>query len=111
MVAERSILIALAIMFLAPLVFIVLTAFMTTDQAAGPSSGRTRSGPQNFTDVFTQAGLLRATGNTMLYAGLSTIGVLVSSVPVAYALSRLRWRRPRGRLHPRAGHDDAAARR
>ena len=28
----------------------------------------------------------------MLYAGLSTIGVLVSSIPVAYALSRLRWR-------------------
>src|SRR6185295_1770704 len=31
-------------------------------------------------------------GNTMLYAGLSTIGVLVSSIPVAYALARLRWR-------------------
>jgi multiple sugar transport system permease protein len=28
----------------------------------------------------------------MLYAGLSTIGVLVSSIPVAYALSRLRWK-------------------
>ena len=28
----------------------------------------------------------------MIYAGLSTIGVLVSSIPVAYALSRLRWR-------------------
>jgi multiple sugar transport system permease protein len=30
--------------------------------------------------------------NTMLYAGLSTIGVVISSVPVAYALARLRWR-------------------
>ena len=35
-IAERSILIALAMMFLAPLVFVLLTAFMTTDQAAGP---------------------------------------------------------------------------
>src|SRR5205814_3624590 len=30
--------------------------------------------------------------NTMLYAGLATLGVIVSSVPVAYALARLRWR-------------------
>jgi len=30
--------------------------------------------------------------NTAMYAGLATLGVLVSSIPVAYALSRLRWR-------------------
>ena len=30
--------------------------------------------------------------NSTLYAILSTIGVVVSSVPVAYALSRLQWR-------------------
>src|SRR5204862_8088127 len=30
--------------------------------------------------------------NSFLYAGLSTVGVVVSCVPVAYALSRLRWR-------------------
>src|SRR5207342_670006 len=30
--------------------------------------------------------------NTMLYAGLATLGLLVSSIPVAYALARLRWR-------------------
>ena len=91
-VAERSILIALALMFLIPLVFVVLTALMTTDQAAGPSIWPHPFRFANFADVFTQAGLLRATGNTLLYAGLSTIGVVVSSVPVAYALSRLRWR-------------------
>ena len=28
----------------------------------------------------------------MIYAGLATLGLLVSSIPVAYALSRLRWR-------------------
>jgi multiple sugar transport system permease protein len=46
----------------------------------------------NFTDVFSQAPFLRYTANSMLYAGLATIGVLVSSIPVAYALSRLRWK-------------------
>jgi multiple sugar transport system permease protein len=30
--------------------------------------------------------------NTALYAGLATLGLLVSSIPVAYAFSRLRWR-------------------
>ena len=92
MVAERSLLIALALMVLAPLVFVVLTAFMTTSQAAGPSIWPQPFHPANFAEVFTKAGLLRASANTLLYAGLSTIGVVVSSVPVAYALSRLQWR-------------------
>ena len=38
------------------------------------------------------SGLWAREGNTFLYAGLSTIGVVLSSVPVAYALARLRWR-------------------
>ena len=69
-VAERSVLIALALMFLAPLVFVVLTSFMTTSQAAGPSIWPQPFHPANFADVFSRAGLLRATGNTLLYAGL-----------------------------------------
>ena len=47
---------------------------------------------RNFIDVFTTAPLWRWTLNTMLYSSLATIGVIVSSVPVAYALARLRWR-------------------
>ena len=90
-VAERSILIVLAIMFLAPLAFVLLTALMTTDQAAGPKLWPSPFHPSNFIDVFSQTGLVRATLNTVLYAGLSTIGVIVSSLPVAYALSRLQW--------------------
>jgi multiple sugar transport system permease protein len=91
-IAERSILIVLAIMFLAPLAFVLLTSFMTTDQAAGPKLLPSPLHPQNFVDVFSQAGLVRATINTVIYAGLSTLGVVISSVPAAYALSRLQWR-------------------
>jgi multiple sugar transport system permease protein len=91
-IAERSILIVLAIMFLAPLAFVLLTSFMTTDQAAGPKLIPSPLHPQNFIDVFSQAGLVRATINTVIYAGLSTVGVVISSVPAAYALSRLQWR-------------------
>jgi multiple sugar transport system permease protein len=78
--------------FLSPFAFMVLTALMTNDQALSshlwPEPFRWR----NVTDVFAKAPMWRYTLNTMLYAVLSTIGVLVSSIPVAYALSRIRWK-------------------
>jgi len=91
-IADHSILIALAIVFLAPFAFMLLTALMTSDQSL---SSRIWPHPfhwSNVTEVFDKAPMWRYTLNTMIYAGLSTIGVLVSSIPVAYALSRLRWR-------------------
>jgi multiple sugar transport system permease protein len=91
-VAQHSVLIAAAIAFLAPFVFIVLTSLMTTNQALSSSLWPHPFRLQNFADVFTKAPLWRWTLNTMLYSVLATIGVLVSSVPVAYALARLRWR-------------------
>jgi multiple sugar transport system permease protein len=91
-VANHSLLIAAAIAFLAPFGFILLTALMTTNQALSahlwPHPFRLR----NFVDVFTTAPLWRWALNTMLYSCLATIGVVLSSVPVAYALARLRWR-------------------
>jgi multiple sugar transport system permease protein len=91
-VADHSILIAAALAFLAPIVFIALTALMTSRQALTPDLWPHPFRWRNFVDVFTQAPLLRWTLNTLLYAGLATLGVLVSSIPVAYALSKLRWR-------------------
>jgi multiple sugar transport system permease protein len=90
-VAEHSVLIALTIAFLAPLVFIIVTALMTNHQALSPALWP-KPFAWNFDDVFDRAPLLRYAANTFLYAGLSTIGVVVSSVPVAYALARVRWR-------------------
>ncbi len=91
-VADHSLLIVAAVMFLAPFVFIVLTSLMTNDQAL---SSRLWPDPfqwGNFTEVFHTAPIWRYAFNTTIYAVLATIGVLVSSIPVAYALSRLRWR-------------------
>jgi multiple sugar transport system permease protein len=90
-VAEHSVLIALAIMFLAPLAFIVTTSLLTNEQALSPDLWPDPF-TLNFDEVFDRAPLLRYAGNTFLYAGLSTIGVVLSSVPVAYALARLRWK-------------------
>jgi multiple sugar transport system permease protein len=91
-VADHSLLIAAAIVFLAPFAFIAFTALMTHDQAL---SSRIWPHPfrwSNFVDVFREAPVWRWYLNTLWYSGLATIGVLVSSIPVAYALSRLRWR-------------------
>jgi multiple sugar transport system permease protein len=90
-IAEHSVLIALAIAFLAPLAFILVTSLMTNDQALSPALWP-KPFTWNFDNVFDRAPLLRYAANTFLYAGLSTIGVVISSVPVAYALARLRWR-------------------
>ena len=42
--------------------------------------------------MFEQAPLLRWPLNTAVYAVLGTLGLLLSSIPVAYALAKLRWR-------------------
>ena len=91
-VADHSLLIAAAIMFLAPFVFIVLTSLMTNNQALSPRLWPEPFRWSNYTDVFQTAPIWRYALNTMYYALLATIGVLVSSIPVAYALSRLRWK-------------------
>jgi multiple sugar transport system permease protein len=91
-VANHSLLIAAAIAFLLPFVFITLTALMSDNQALSAKLWPHPFVWSNFTDVFTKAPLWRWTLNTMLYSGLATLGLLLSSIPVAYALSRLRWR-------------------
>jgi multiple sugar transport system permease protein len=91
-VADHSLLIAVSIMFLAPFAFIGLTSLMTNQQALSPRLWPEPFQWSNYTDVFATAPIWRYALNTMLYAGLATVGVLVSSIPVAYALSRLRWR-------------------
>jgi multiple sugar transport system permease protein len=91
-IADHSLLIAGAIAFLAPFAFMVMTALMSDAQSLSSDLWPKPFHWSNFTEVFNQAPFLRYTANSMLYAGLATIGVLVSSIPVAYALSRLRWK-------------------
>jgi multiple sugar transport system permease protein len=91
-VADHSILIALAIVFLLPIVFIALTALMTDGQALTPAIWPRPFQWSNFVEVFRQAPLWRWMLNTLMYAVLATLGVLVSSIPVAYALSKIRWK-------------------
>ena len=91
-VANHSVAIALSIAFLAPFAFVVLTALMTRQQALSTDVWPHPIVWGNFKQVFHLFPLWTYALNTTLYASLSTIGVVVSSVPVAYALSRLHWR-------------------
>ncbi|HEY7487065.1 MAG TPA: carbohydrate ABC transporter permease [Streptosporangiaceae bacterium] len=89
--ATHAIAIALAIIFMAPLAFMFLTAVMTDGQALSDEIWPARWEWGNFSDVFS-GDMVRWTANSLLYAGLSTVLMLISSVPVAYALARLRFR-------------------
>jgi multiple sugar transport system permease protein len=91
-VATHSLLIVGAIVFLLPFVFIVLTSLMSSHQALSPRLWPEPFAWHNYVDVFSKAPLWRYALNTLLYGGLATLGLLLSSIPVAYALSRLRWR-------------------
>ncbi len=91
-VARWSIPIAVALIFTMPFVFVVLTAFMTSEQALTSDLWPSSWHPENFVEIFTALPMLDYLVNSMTYALLATGFMLLSSVPAAYALSKLRWR-------------------
>ena len=91
-IAEHSLLIAAAIAFVAPVAFVVLTSLMTNRQALSAELWPQPFRFENFLDVFRDAPLWRWALNSFMYAALATIGLLLSSIPVAYAFACLRWR-------------------
>jgi multiple sugar transport system permease protein len=91
-VANHALLIAISLAFLLPILFMLATALMTDKQALSPRLIPSPFVWSNFSTVFNQIDIVRYTTNTFLYAGLSTVGVIVSCVPVAYAFSRIDWR-------------------
>ncbi|MEV0237276.1 carbohydrate ABC transporter permease [Nonomuraea sp. NPDC050786] len=90
-IATHALAIALALMFVAPVVFIALTALMTDQQALTSDLWPRSWNWANFAVVFQKSMLLRWAANTLMYAVLGTVFTVVSSVPVAYALARFRF--------------------
>ncbi len=91
-VATHSIAIVISAVFVLPFIFILLTALMTQQQALTTHLWPSPFQWSNFARVFTEIPLIRYTYSTLVYAVLATIGVVASSIPVAYALSRMSWR-------------------
>jgi multiple sugar transport system permease protein len=91
-IGRHSLLIALPLAFVLPFVFVLLTALMSSDQAL---SHRLIPHPfewGNFAQVFHEVPIWRYVWNTTQIAVLATVGVILSCIPVAYALARMRWR-------------------
>lgn len=97
-IGRHSIAIALSAVFLAPFVFVLLTSLMTTQQSLSTHLWPNPFHWANYRLIFKPSYLpfLLYLKNTVLYAVLATIGVVISSVPVAYAFSRMRWRGRQG---------------
>ena len=89
---RHAILIAVLVVFLSPIVFIVLTALMTDDQALTSALLPNPVEWSNFGQVFEAVPLVRYFANTVIIALLFTVFSLVSSIPVAYALAKFRFR-------------------
>ena len=92
-VANHAVAIALMAVFVLPLFFVVTTSLMSQQQALNPHDLIPHPFQwRNYTDIFSEEPILRYGWNTLVYAGLATLGVVLSSVPVAYALSVIKWR-------------------
>ncbi|HTG48172.1 MAG TPA: carbohydrate ABC transporter permease [Actinomycetota bacterium] len=90
--ANHTILIVLSAMFFLPLLFVLLTAVMPDSQANTPAMWPHQWIWSNYTSVFSAIPFFRYTFNTLTIAFLSTVGTVLSCIPVAYALARMRWR-------------------
>ncbi|MEZ5191084.1 MAG: carbohydrate ABC transporter permease [Schumannella sp.] len=91
-VAEHTLLTVLLMLFAAPIVFVALTSFMTGDQALTSALWPDPWSVESYVEAFQRVPLLRWFANSALYAVLATLFMLASSIPAAYALSRVRFR-------------------
>ena len=91
-VAEHVVLVALAILFVAPVLFVLLTSFMNRTQTLTATLWPDPFDLSNYVKVFTQVPLASWFGNSLMYATLATLFMLLSSVPAAYVLAKIRFR-------------------
>src|SRR5215510_5388101 len=91
-IALHTFAVAALLFFVLPFVFVLLTSVMTDQQALTRDLWPDTWEWGNFGTVWDTPGFLTWWRNTLLYATLGTAFMLVSSIPVAYALARFRFR-------------------
>lgn len=91
-VGRHAFLIGLCWIFIAPLLVVVLTGLMSNGQAVSGSWIPHPLEWSNFSRVFRIEPFWHYAWNTFELGLLTTIGSVASSIPVAYALSRLSWK-------------------
>lgn len=91
-IAIHSLGIATALFFTLPFVFIFLTSLMSDSQALSRDLIPHTWEWDNYRRVFDTPGFLMWWRNTLFYAVLGTALTVISSIPVAYALAKFRFR-------------------
>ncbi|MFC9944412.1 carbohydrate ABC transporter permease [Streptomyces pratensis] len=91
-IAVHSVAVALALFFVLPFVFVLLTSVMSDDQAMSGDLWPDSWNWSNYSAVFNTPGFLDWWRNSLMYALLGTVFTVCSSVPVAYALAKFRFR-------------------
>jgi multiple sugar transport system permease protein len=81
-----------ALFFILPFVFVFLTALMSDEQTLTTDLWPNTWEWHNIVTVWETPGFLTWWRNTIMYAVLGTVLTLLSSLPVAYALARFRFR-------------------
>jgi multiple sugar transport system permease protein len=91
-IGQHAILIALALLFIGPIVFVFLTSLMSNEQALTATLIPKTWEWGNYLKVFQTVPLAQWFGNSAFYSILATAFMLISSVPAAYALARVKFR-------------------
>ncbi|MEU8823282.1 carbohydrate ABC transporter permease [Streptomyces sp. NPDC048636] len=91
-IAVHTVALAAALFFLLPFVFVLLTSVMSDEQAMSGELWPHEWKWSNYAEVFTTPGFADWWRNSLLYAGLGTLFTVCSSLPVAYALAKFRFR-------------------
>jgi multiple sugar transport system permease protein len=91
-VVTQALLIVFALAFILPMVFVVLSSLMSNDQVLSANFWPRPFQWNNYPTVWQTIPLWQYGWNTVQIAVASTVGIVVSSIPVAYALARMRWK-------------------
>jgi multiple sugar transport system permease protein len=91
-IAEHALLVFLGILFIFPILFVLLTSFMSGNQTLTAALWPHPFDWSNYARVFTQVPLGLWFRNSAMYAGLATAFMLISSVPAAYVLAKIKFR-------------------
>jgi multiple sugar transport system permease protein len=91
-IAVHSLGIAAALFFVLPFVFVSLTALMTDQQALTRDLWPDSWEWHNLSAVWSAPGFVTWWRNSLVYAVSGTVLAVVSSIPVAYALARFKFR-------------------
>lgn len=91
-IAQHTVLVTLGILFAAPVVFVLLTSLMSSNQTLTASFWPRPFDWSSYGRAFSQVPLARWFANSAMYAVLATAFMLLSSVPAAYVLAKIRFR-------------------